>query len=432
MNNYSIPNKFFTGNKNINSSIFNKNIKKSKIRPFNKHINDVGKIKYIPASSKEWKNSVYSFNNNNIVNYPIYNININDLIKNYFNLFFNHRFIKNKFKSTLSKRKSLNKIYISKSEIKHTNSKAIITLYIFNKEKFSLLKKIRNLKKIFYNKIFFLVYKSRESFNKFLFKLFSNQIVKPMELYKYYNIFTKYSDKFIESLLIKELILIRRYKLKLSLNKYKFEEKFLYRLAKLISKLYNKKIEFNIINQKSIMLNSDLFTEIFSLKVKKREANLRRIMNIFLNKASLPKVNRIEEKSRINKSVDFNLVENKYKNLDIFSILKNKNLDEILNDTYYNPNNSNELYDIIFNSIKYKNIGGIRLQAKGRLTRRFRADRSLFKVKWKGGLKNIDSSYKGLSTVNMRGYINSNVEYSMLASKRRIGAFAVKGWISGK
>jgi hypothetical protein len=34
--------------------------------------------------------------------------------------------------------------------------------------------------------------------------------------------------------------------------------------------------------------------------------------------------------------------------------------------------------------------------------------------------------------VNMRGYINSNVEYSMLASKRRIGAFAVKGWISGK
>jgi hypothetical protein len=53
MNNYSIPNKFFTGNKNINSSIFNKNIKKSKIRPFNKHINDVGKIKYIPASSKE-------------------------------------------------------------------------------------------------------------------------------------------------------------------------------------------------------------------------------------------------------------------------------------------------------------------------------------------------------------------------------------------
>ncbi len=77
-------------------------------------------------------------------------------------------------------------------------------------------------------------------------------------------------------------------------------------------------------------------------------------------------------------------------------------------------------------------MGGIRLEVAGRLTRRYRADRALFKVKWKGGLKNIDSSYKGLSSVNMRGYVNPNVEYSILASKRRIGSFAVKGWLSGK
>ncbi len=42
-------------------------------------------------------------------------------------------------------------------------------------------------------------------------------------------------------------------------------------------------------------------------------------------------------------------------------------------------------------------MGGIRLEAKGRLTKRHRADRSVFKVKWKGGLKNIESSYNGLS-----------------------------------
>ena len=77
-------------------------------------------------------------------------------------------------------------------------------------------------------------------------------------------------------------------------------------------------------------------------------------------------------------------------------------------------------------------MGGIRLEAKGRLTKRYRADRALFKVKWKGGLKNIDSSYKGLSSVNLRGFIRPNVEYSIHTSKRRIGAFAVKGWISGK
>jgi hypothetical protein len=77
-------------------------------------------------------------------------------------------------------------------------------------------------------------------------------------------------------------------------------------------------------------------------------------------------------------------------------------------------------------------MGGVRLEVKGRLTKRYRSDRSVFKLRWKGGLKNIDSSYKGLSTVNFRGYAKSNVDYSIFTSKRRIGAFAVKGWLSGQ
>jgi hypothetical protein len=32
----------------------------------------------------------------------------------------------------------------------------------------------------------------------------------------------------------------------------------------------------------------------------------------------------------------------------------------------------------------------------------------------------------------MRGYVQPNIQYSMFTSKRRVGAFAVKGWISGK
>jgi hypothetical protein len=34
--------------------------------------------------------------------------------------------------------------------------------------------------------------------------------------------------------------------------------------------------------------------------------------------------------------------------------------------------------------------------------------------------------------VNMRGHIRPNLEYSIFTSKRRIGAFAVKGWIGGE
>jgi hypothetical protein len=47
-------------------------------------------------------------------------------------------------------------------------------------------------------------------------------------------------------------------------------------------------------------------------------------------------------------------------------------------------------------------------------------------------LKNIDSSFKGLSTVQYKGNRHSNLSYSWSKSKRRIGSFAVKGWISSK
>jgi hypothetical protein len=77
-------------------------------------------------------------------------------------------------------------------------------------------------------------------------------------------------------------------------------------------------------------------------------------------------------------------------------------------------------------------MAGVRLEAKGRLTRRFTASRSVFKMKWKGSLKDIDSSYKGLSSTILRGYAKSNIQYSIANSRTRNGAFGLKGWISGK
>jgi hypothetical protein len=209
----------------------------------------------------------------------------------------------------------------------------------------------------------------------------------------------------------KELILFRRFKLKLSLNKYKFEEKFLYKLSKLISNFYNKKVEFNLINMKSLILNSDFFTKILSLKLQNRSAKILRLMNIILNKVKFPEVNRIREKSRVVKSVNLDLISNKYLNANLNSlfsrptILGKYKLDSLFNNFYYNlmveqntPRQSGDIlhksmlnnkeapdfgkiYEIIFNSIKYKNMGGIRLEVKGRLTKRYRADRALFKVK---------------------------------------------------
>jgi hypothetical protein len=53
-------------------------------------------------------------------------------------MYFYNKFIKHRYFSPKKKRNSLNKIIVSKAEIKHTHSKAIITIYVFNREKLVL------------------------------------------------------------------------------------------------------------------------------------------------------------------------------------------------------------------------------------------------------------------------------------------------------
>src|SRR6202046_2076852 len=54
---------------------------------------------------------------------------------------------------------------------------------------------------------------------------------------------SKYNKFIYKAFLEKEIIIIAYYKLLLSLNKYKFEDKFLLRLKPFIKKIYNKEIE---------------------------------------------------------------------------------------------------------------------------------------------------------------------------------------------
>ena len=63
------------------------------------------------------------------------------------------KFIKSKNISNIKKFKSYNTIFVSSAEVKHTNSKAIITIYIYNRQKIVLQKKIKQLKSILQNLI---------------------------------------------------------------------------------------------------------------------------------------------------------------------------------------------------------------------------------------------------------------------------------------
>ena len=400
-------------------NIFIKNLNiKNKIVPFNLQENSVGDIKYFPADSKEWKNKIYFFNYNYMKNLFTYDLNLYKLIKTYFSMYLKKGLVSNRYLSAKRKNLSLNKVYISKPEIKHTNSKAVITIYVYNREKLSISNNMEE------RKLKYLI----NSLKKVIIKLesifinetsFNNKDTFLKNLFYFKSIF--------KLIVLKKLNFIRKLKFKLNLNDYKFKDIFLFKLSTLISKFYNQKIEFNIINLKSLRLNPDIFTEYLKLKLRKNRRNVLKRMNYIINNVRLPNTNTIIERARLSKSINFNLIENKYKSINLNSILNKNNLDETLNNLYEKIQKN-----FIFNLIKYKNIGGIRLEIKGRLTKRYRADRAVYKVKVKGGLRNIDSCYKGLSTVNFRGYSNSGMEYSIKKGKRRIGAFAIKGWISGK
>jgi len=471
--------------KHIKPFIFTKKLVPKLVSKWTPKINNSNRnnilvlIKHFPSATKEWYNSIYTFNKNNLKNLSVANNNLSSIIKNYFNFHFNNKIFRYKKLSTRYRRLNIKTIFVGKAEVKHTtNQKIIITMYVYNEEKRILMSKIRKLERLlfssqsqrelnisplagapqkkkdlsFYNKlniinstnnntifkkklknIMLLILKQIKIHQLFFFKgslvyntsqknnieflareLFIisqlkksyKEIVNIINICKtntaYYEYYEKYFYKTKYKILLeKEIKRIVYYKQLLSLNKSKFEDNYLSRLKPLISKIYKKDIEFNIINLKNISLDSNIFTKAISLKIKNRKNKLLKVLR---------------------------------RSLDTIVLASSKTRKMINN--YYTPNNiennNKTLLNTIYNTIKYKKIAGARLEAKGRLTRRLTASRSVFKIKWKGSLKNLDSSYKRLSSVMLRGNTRSNIQYSIINSKTRNGAFGVKGWISGK
>jgi hypothetical protein len=349
------------------------------------------------------------------------------------------------FNTFLQKKYTKDDFLKIKSDILNTKDKKVssksiekylMSTYVLRKEyenilkkSFKLEEKLSILKKIFnnYNNIDFNLLKNKLNEN----------IVKKIEYLGELNSGFSYLRESKLGKLGVSKILVKLWKSKeyyeklVSLNnsKFKFDEKgLLLKLSLLISKIYNKKVEFNFVNIKNIHLNSDIFTKVIALKLKDRKNSLYRILRKSLRLVKLPNINRINFKygniSHLRK-VNNNIINTKSLNED--------GLNNILLNSFPHEKNSinnNSLEKIVLNSLYYKGVVGVRLEVKGRLTKRFTASRSVFKVKWKGTLKDIYSSYRGLSSTMLRGHMKSNVQYSVINSKRRNGAFGVKGWIN--
>jgi Mitochondrial ribosomal protein (VAR1) len=394
--------------------------------------NIINIIKHFSPANKEWKNSIYSYDKNIIKYLPIKDKILFNLIKSYFNLY------NPKVQQKLSiknirlrfKRLSILNIIISKAEIKHTNSKSIITLYVYNRQKNYLINKLNNVK--IFNKI-----KDRiKSIEKQSLKI-SEQIEKeitliscPTILQNKINIYEdqRYKD-FIKKSLEKEILIIYIKQL-FHFNKSKFEDTYLLKLNNIIEKIYNKNVEFNIINLKYIHLNSDLLTQLIAIKLKRRKNYILKVLKKLFKMVKISPLNKIILMRYFEKNLSKEILNNLY----LFEKSNNDNLNQSLFNLFsLNEKEKNiGLENLILDSLKYKDLNGLRLETKGRLSKRRTASKSVFKLLYKGSLKNIDSSYKGLSTIILRGYVKSNIQFTKLSSKTRNGSFGIKGWISSK
>lgn len=388
----------------------------------NSERDEYNNIIFYTSSNKEWFSSVYSYNKSYIKSLISNDAVLNKLLRSYCNM------LQDKIKILFKRRRdnkirySANKIYASRVELKHTNTKLFITLHIYNKQKLSIewyiLKILVLVKYISYRKLFvdgkrgfvpnhknripallknnFFIFRK---WNMAFFKTNNNLIryflVNLRRKYLKLSNIPTYNIRLLKKLVRLQKILFNSLKL-LNFNKSKFNSLNLnlrnLGLISLIEKLYYKKVEINLVELRSIHLNSDVFSSAVALKLRDRKNKAVRV----LRKAVLQMV-RIPDLHTL--------------------ITFDDNIEAM------NKNN-------IINTIKQQVVSGVRFEASGRLTRRLTAMRAVFKYRYAGSLKNIRSSFNNKPSTMLRGHVKSNTQYTLINSKTRNGTFGLKGWVS--
>jgi hypothetical protein len=443
------------------------------MKKMNKFSQILAKFKYnkFNPSVNEWRNSIYSFNKY-YVNTYLHEKLVTILLNSYFNL--------TQFK-VYNKFYSLKRIIVGQPDIKHNTNSIILNIYIFNKEKLFYLKKLLKLNKIIkkkvirssisslYEKINIIsrgkkMYKKRDKKriqfnsqqilsvenyilkqktlekvstkqtlnvkqNKILFmdnknleKITTKWVNNPEKLYSIYNYYNnEYSNNNIKYLYkgiivnIRERVYIvylyQKYLSKLYFNTFKFNILNLSTLSKILYNIYNKKVIINIINIKYLHMDNGVFIDAIVRKLRDRNKRVLKVLRRAITLSKIPTITPIlliNAKKWIQETLEFNSKNIIYKN--------------IMNES------PKSIKKNIFHYIKNMHIIGIRLEGKGRLTRRLTASRSIFKLTYIGTMKNIFSSNQGYSSMLSKGFEKSNIDYINVNSYNRNGSFGIKSY----
>jgi hypothetical protein len=291
---------------------------------------------------------------------------------------------------------TFNRIFISFPKIKHTNNCVTFLIFIFNKYRLLLKKKINKINKYKYK------YHFKRKINKNITKINKNYLQNNLKQHLIKLIYIKNKN-----------FLIKRYYLStIYLYKYKLNYLNLLNLYNIIYKLYCKKIKFNIINLKYVYLDNSILVNALTVKLHNRKNNLLKVLRKTLKLVSLFKL------TDIIKPYDTKIVNN-----------NNNNIVNKKTSTY------------VIKYLKNKHIVGLYLKASGRLTRRMTAARAVSKIRYKGNLINYytetdyklilnnyfntnDNKFKGYDRY-IRGNHNYNVVLNKNCSFNKNGSFGI-------
>lgn len=86
---------------------------------------------------------------------------------------------------------------------------------------------------------------------------------------------------------------------------------------------------------------------------------------------------------------------------------------------------ANPIEQSVLQNLKHKTIGGVRIRAAGRLSKRLTANRAVKKIKQIG-------QYSKIPANTVLGYRKANLQYSMRHAKTRNGAFGIRVFLGSR
>jgi hypothetical protein len=205
-------------------------------------------------------------------------------------------------------------------------------------------------------------------------------------------------------MLKKKLLFYNYYTSKLFFNNYKFNSHNLLSIKNIFNVLFNKKIILKISNVKYIHTNNNLLLKFLTKKINFRKNTVLKLLRKSIKYAKIAKINFLLKRKKMNININKKL----HNNIELFINTKKK----ITKNIFFGSSNIHLL--------------GLRLEAKGRITKRLKASRSIKKIKNKGSLINIYSTINKNSTFFFKGFEKSNINYVKHDNYNILGTYGLK------